>query len=78
MKFWVKNYYFGGLFWPTVLIILGVILLLQNLGLIPADIWKYWPILLVLWGINILLRRAAWSSDKKSFFEGEVEEEKKK
>jgi len=50
---------------PTILILLGVILLLNNLGYLPWDvwsnIWRLWPLLLILIGLEILLgRRGAW------------------
>jgi hypothetical protein len=46
---------------PLVLILIGVLLLLQNLGLVSADIWsnvgRLWPLLLVLIGAEVLLGR---------------------
>ncbi len=46
---------------PLVLILIGVLLLLQNLGLVSADIWstigRLWPLLLVLIGLDVLLGR---------------------
>lgn len=52
---------------PTVLIILGVIILLNNLGIISwgtwSFVWKLWPLLLVLWGLDLLLGRTSlWVS----------------
>jgi hypothetical protein len=54
-----------GLFWPIILIGLGVILLLSNLGRLPADpwplIWRLWPVILIVIGLDILLgRRSVW------------------
>lgn len=47
------------LFWGLLLVIIGVLLLLDNLGY--ADFGQimanYWPLILVLWGISILARR---------------------
>lgn len=50
---------------PIILILLGVILLLNNLGYLPWDvwsnIWRLWPLILILIGLEILLgRRGAW------------------
>ena len=43
------------LFWGLVLIIVGVLLLLGNLGLLPADVWLIiWPSILILFGLWIL------------------------
>jgi hypothetical protein len=46
---------------PLVLILIGVLLLLQNLGLVSADIWsnvgRLWPLLLVLIGLEVLFGR---------------------
>ncbi len=51
----------GGTVVPLVLILIGVLLLLQNLGLVSADIWstigRLWPLLLVLIGLDVLLGR---------------------
>ncbi|MBV9354542.1 MAG: hypothetical protein JO023_03335 [Chloroflexi bacterium] len=51
----------GGTIIPLVLILIGVLLLLQNLGLVSADIWsaigRLWPLLLVLIGLEVLLGR---------------------
>jgi hypothetical protein len=55
------------LFWPLLLIGIGVILLLSNLGILPADsfniLWRFWPLVLVIIGLDILLgRRSAVGS----------------
>ena len=55
------------LFWPILLIGIGVILLLSNLGILPAHsfstLWRFWPVVLVIIGLDILLgRRSAIGS----------------
>jgi len=49
------------LFWPLVLITVGVVLLLSNLGILPPDainlLWRFWPLALVVIGLDILLGR---------------------
>lgn len=50
---------------PLLLIALGAVLLLNNLGLLPwgiwATLWKLWPLALILVGLEmLLLRRVAW------------------
>lgn len=51
---------------PTILIGLGVILLLTNLGYLDWTIWdalRLWPVLLVAAGLELLLgRRSTWGS----------------
>ena len=43
---------------PLFLIVIGVILLLNNYGLITVNIWNllatYWPVLLILYGLSLL------------------------
>ena len=50
-----------GLLWPLLLIAVGGLLLLANVGAIPAvrvvDVLSLWPLLLVLIGIDIALAR---------------------
>jgi hypothetical protein len=44
------------LFWGTVLIILGVLQLLNNLGILQISVWQVaWPLLLIAFGIWVLL-----------------------
>jgi hypothetical protein len=46
------------MFWSVLLILVGLILLLSNLGLLPIDVWPLiWPSVLILLGIWILGRR---------------------
>jgi Domain of unknown function (DUF5668) len=45
---------------PLILIILGVLFLLSNLGLLPhlgPLFAKWWPLILVAVGVSLLLRR---------------------
>lgn len=51
--------------WPSLLISIGVVFLLQNLGLLPVDawasLWRWWPLVLVLVGLELLLgQRIHW------------------
>ncbi len=48
---------------PLLLILLGVALLLDNLGIISlswGDVWRLWPLLLVLAGLQIIFSRTTW------------------
>ncbi len=53
--------YRGSLLWPVILIGLGIIFLLNNLGLMTGDVWdtalRLWPLLLVAIGLDGFLRR---------------------
>ena len=53
MKYWRKEY-----FWPTVLVLVGVVLLLNNVG---AWRWLHpeivWPVLLIALGVWLIVRR---------------------
>lgn len=43
---------------PVVLIVIGVLFLLDNLGLLPlADVLRYWPLLLIGLGVYLLYAR---------------------
>jgi hypothetical protein len=51
----------------VLLVGLGVLLLLSNLGLLPPDAWRevfrFWPVLLMLLGLELLLTgRASWGA----------------
>ncbi len=46
-------------FWSLLLILIGVLLLLSNLGLLPVNVWPLiWPGILIVLGLWILIRRA--------------------
>jgi hypothetical protein len=56
-----------GLVGPVLLIGLGVLFLLENLGMLAWNIWdvaiSLWPLLLVAWGLELMLgRRSAWGA----------------
>ncbi len=43
--------YGSNLIGGTVLVILGLIFLLENLGFdVFKHIWKFWPVILIIWG----------------------------
>jgi hypothetical protein len=45
----------GSTFWGIILIVAGVLLLLNSLGLLPVNVWSvFWPLALVLVGLWIL------------------------
>ena len=53
----------GSLVFPLVLVFLGLMFLLINLGVVDRGIWssiiRFWPVLLILMGIDTLLRRSS-------------------
>lgn len=52
-------------FWPVSAILLGVIVLMINLGYLPKATALYWPILLVLWGLMKLVESEGPVGKKK-------------
>ncbi len=43
--------------WGLILILVGMLFILRNLGLVEFNwynIWQMWPVLLVLWGVSVL------------------------
>jgi hypothetical protein len=51
-----------GLVWPIVLLLVGFLLLFNNLGIISWSIWgtlwQFWPVILILIGLEILARQS--------------------
>ncbi len=47
-----------GVLGPLILISIGVLLLLNQMGMLPGDfwwsLWRYWPVILILAGIEVL------------------------
>lgn len=47
------------LFWGLLLILLGSLFMLENLGYLSfsfSGIWRFWPVLLIYWGFSALLK----------------------
>lgn len=46
---------------PTLLIGVGVLVLMQNLGFLPFGfwwtLWRFWPVVLIVVGLDLLLGR---------------------
>jgi 4-hydroxybenzoate polyprenyltransferase len=63
----------GSLFWGILLIVLGVMLQLHNLGLSPDWLFRLWPLLVVFAGFYIIFR--AYEERKERTSEGEHEKE---
>lgn len=60
----MERRYRGGILFPLLIVALGVVLLLNNLGLTDWDAWdalaRLWPLLIVAMGLDMLLQRAGW------------------
>jgi lia operon protein LiaF len=56
-----RRRYRGSIFFPLVLIFLGVIFLLSNVGVLAGDVWgnilMLWPLLLIALGLDGIVRR---------------------
>lgn len=42
-------------FWPAVLVTMGLIFLASNMGYLPSAFWNLWPVLLIIVGLGGLL-----------------------
>ncbi|TFH31921.1 MAG: hypothetical protein E4G99_13390, partial [Anaerolineales bacterium] len=57
----------SGIAGPVILIGLGVVFLLNNMGMLSWSVWdvvlRLWPLLLVAWGLDLMIgRRSAWGA----------------
>ena len=39
---------------PLTLIVIGVVLLLKELGYLHGNVLRYWPVLLIVWGLGMI------------------------
>lgn len=57
-----RRYDGGAVEFPLFLVAIGIVLLLQTLGVLSWDLWatlwKFWPVVLVLVGLSLVLRSA--------------------
>jgi hypothetical protein len=58
----------SGIFGPLVLVIIGLLLLFNNMGMLPSGfwgtVWHFWPVILILIGLDIL---ATHAGSRKSY-----------
>ncbi|MDH4222730.1 MAG: DUF5668 domain-containing protein [candidate division Zixibacteria bacterium] len=43
------------IFTGIILVIIGLLFLLDNLGYISGNIWRFWPLILIILGIKKLI-----------------------
>ncbi|MFH1597751.1 MAG: DUF5668 domain-containing protein [Patescibacteria group bacterium] len=56
------------MFFALAIIVIGVILLLENIGIITGNIWEWvWPALIIILGLSMLLRRKRRSQIRQQF-----------
>ncbi len=56
----------GRLFWGVALIIVGIAMLLSNLGYLPSILWEqWWPILLIVLGVIFIVRQFSSSASHR-------------
>lgn len=52
------------IFWPLMLITVGLVLLLNTLGVLPGDVWsllvKLWPLIFLIGGVDHIIRGEGW------------------
>ena len=54
---------FKKVFWGIILVLIGAVLVLKNLGIIHLSWWSFltlWPLLLIFWGISVLPVKDTW------------------
>lgn len=61
--------------WAMALIAIGILALLDGLGVIDlwGSFWRLWPILLIVWGISLLRKRGKCSHGGRRMFGDTVE-----
>jgi len=45
------------IFWGVILVMIGILFILKNVGLIYFDwltMWRLWPLVLILWGVSLI------------------------
>ena len=54
-------------FWPAAMIVMGLVILAQNLQMLPAGFENFWPLILVVVGLGGLLTadREEWLHEPK-------------
>ena len=55
-------------FWPIAMIVMGLVILAQNLGMLPLGFENFWPLVLIVVGLGGALTadRQEWLYDPRS------------
>lgn len=60
-----KGWDMSRIFWGLLLILVGLLALLDNLGVVTVqyqNLWQLWPLLIVGWGVSLLNIKGTWWS----------------
>lgn len=60
-----KGWDMSRIFWGMLLVIIGLLILLDNLNIVEVhfdNLWAYWPLLIVGWGVSLLNIKGTWWS----------------
>lgn len=65
-----KGWDMSRIFWGLLLILVGLLVLLDNLGVVNIryeNLWQLWPLLIVIWGVSLLNIKGTWWSIVSAF-----------
>lgn len=60
-----KGWDLSRIFWGMLLVVVGLLILLDNLNIVEVhfdNLWAYWPLLIVGWGVSMLNIKGTWWS----------------
>ncbi|NCU38627.1 hypothetical protein EOL96_06260 [Candidatus Saccharibacteria bacterium] len=58
-----KGWNTSRVFWGLLLVLVGLLLLLDNFGVLEVqyeNLWQLWPLLIVVWGVSLLNIKGTW------------------
>lgn len=58
-----KGWNTSRVFWGLLLVLVGLLLLLDNFGVLEVQyesLWQLWPLLIVIWGVSLLNIKGTW------------------
>ena len=51
------------MFFPALIIIVGLIWLLNSLGIVSTEVWQViLPVVVILWGVSMVSKKHSWCS----------------
>jgi len=55
------------MFFGLLLVVIGIVFLLENLGIVTGDVWDViWPLIIILFGISVITKPLFGSKGKKN------------